>query len=249
MRDDLLDANAALDWAEAQIELLNKRLDKWKASKPYDIETIIANLDLSGPQKLFKVKQKVPLPLIVNAEVGSIINSVRSSFDLLATALAVRNGHKTVDNVYFPISSDVTNFLREGMKKIKRLSADDQDAIKALKPYSGGNDTLYAIHQLDIQRKHRRLVAVGSETRQFALVGSGAAPKFPTTWRRLEDEPVMAWVGADTANYKAYLTVEVFLAESLSLSRKPVVATLRDFMREARAIIGLFDPPPRVEVP
>lgn len=35
MREDLLDAQAAVDWAEAQLKTFISRLSTWKATNPY----------------------------------------------------------------------------------------------------------------------------------------------------------------------------------------------------------------------
>jgi hypothetical protein len=54
-----------------------------------------------------------PPDAIINAEAGAIINSIRSSLDLLFVAVVGRNGMKFNRDVHFPIRRKATDFLSE----------------------------------------------------------------------------------------------------------------------------------------
>jgi hypothetical protein len=82
---DLLKAQAAIDWAVDQQPKLAKRITDWAGS----YSTRIA---VEGGRKAYYVTAN-SVPAIINVETGCIINSVRTSLDLLASALAARNGH------------------------------------------------------------------------------------------------------------------------------------------------------------
>jgi hypothetical protein len=82
MRTDLLDAQAAVDWAVEQMPMLQKRIEDWADS----YSTRIA---VEDDKKAYYLRAN-PVPAIINAETGSIINSIRTSLDLLASALAAR---------------------------------------------------------------------------------------------------------------------------------------------------------------
>ena len=84
MRDDLLDAQAAVDWAVAQIPRLQSAFLEWQRGYPY---RIVQEKDPEGGNDLAVAYQKTPLPRELSPWVGAIINSVRSSLDLLAAAL------------------------------------------------------------------------------------------------------------------------------------------------------------------
>src|SRR6202035_2572895 len=89
MRDDLLDAQACVDWAKAQIPLLEKRFITWERSGPY---AVIVKPDPNTRENLVVIHRTRPADLSFNVEVGIIINAIRSALDLLAAALAARNG-------------------------------------------------------------------------------------------------------------------------------------------------------------
>jgi hypothetical protein len=160
VRDDLLDAQACVDWAVSQLRLLSERIEAWTNDAPY---RLVEEPRPETGQKLIKLSDVKPIPAIINAEVGAIINSLRSSLDVLVSILARRNGHPTSRGTEFPVCASEDKFFcgpNAGRKKIKRLSEADQEIIKSLKPWKNGNGHLYALHELDNTRKHRRLVKV-----------------------------------------------------------------------------------------
>ncbi len=103
------------------------------------------------------LKQDVPVRLRQKA--GTIANELRSCLDGLAVQLAKRNGatDEQVSKTYFPISRSAANFNSDGRKKIKFLSAPDQQKIIGLNPYDGANNLLFGVHEADRIRKHQRL--------------------------------------------------------------------------------------------
>src|SRR3954447_11355583 len=99
MRDDLLDAQAAVDWAVAQIPLLQNGFLEWNKN-PY---SVFVEPDAKTGGYAVVARQRIPFPLTFNAWAGAIVNSLRSALDLVAAALATRNGHKPSANTHFPI--------------------------------------------------------------------------------------------------------------------------------------------------
>src|SRR4029077_417004 len=130
-----------------------------------------------------KVIKYIPtdLPVIISVDAGVIVNSIRSSLDILAVVLAARNGFPNSKDTYFPICGSVNEFVDPrdgGLKKIQRLSAQDRAIIERLAPYQGGNDMLYALHQMDITRKHRRLLTAHCDL-HFSLGGHNLEVVWP----------------------------------------------------------------------
>lgn len=76
MREDLKDAQAAVDWAIAQIPLMQQSLIDWQRRYPYDI---VRKHDPKAARDVIVAIQRIPFPLTFNAWVGAIINSLRSS--------------------------------------------------------------------------------------------------------------------------------------------------------------------------
>jgi hypothetical protein len=88
MRDDLLDAQAAIE-AIPQIPLLQGALLKWTKTHPYELR-IEPYSGLGGGNALVAY-QAASLPRIFNAWAGATIISLRSSLELLSAALATQS--------------------------------------------------------------------------------------------------------------------------------------------------------------
>ncbi len=126
MQDDLLPPQADIDWAKSQLPILGGRMAAWRQECSH---TLLEDLDSQPGQKFIRVRDVKPMPLIINAEVGAIINSIRSSLDVLAVTLAERNGAVAPKDIYFPICRSSGQFSAKkngGHKKIHRLSNADK---------------------------------------------------------------------------------------------------------------------------
>lgn len=114
----------------------------------------------------FRVIVNSEVPSTFGVIIGDAIHNLRSALDLMAVDLARANGHTSrsaLNDTYFPISKDRTQFESSGKKKIKKLSFAAQRAIEELEPYRGGKtEALYQLHHLDIADKHASLVPVGA---------------------------------------------------------------------------------------
>jgi hypothetical protein len=120
--------------------------------------------------------QREKLPRLFNVEIGAYLNTVRSSLDILASVLAVRHGVCAPEDAYFPITRSEAAYRGQGSKTAKfvaGLPPAQRSRLEALKPYRGGNDDLWTLHQLDIMRKHRRLLTVIAEPDFFSVQGIG----------------------------------------------------------------------------
>ncbi len=144
---DLADATAALLEEEAQ---------------PY---SIVVEHKADG-RVLYRVKDLVEIPAVIPCILGDFIHNLRSALDILVCDLARHNGCKDVSNHCFPIGRSAHAFKsRFGGLTEQSLSKSARKAIKALNPYKGGNDDLWALSQLDNIDKHSLLLtAVAANT-------------------------------------------------------------------------------------
>lgn len=245
MRGDLLDAYAAVEWGESQFPILMGRFRTWEAQN-----VRLRAVDLNPPTgKLVAVASaEEDLPAIFHAEVGAIIGSFRSALDLLAATLARRKGVPPSSDTHFPFfrSREAMLHPSQGIKRKKGLSAADVAVIESLAPYDGGNKFLWSLHQLDILRKHERLIACVVDPRIDYAIGRGLA--FPAAHSlrdapRLEDKPQMFEYPRHTPKPEAQISVEVTFDEAslASVHREPLFQTLVEFGELVRHIVGLFD--------
>jgi hypothetical protein len=240
MRDDLLHAQASVDWAASQFPDFKKRLDAWLNDNVY---LAIREQPPNVPNNVVVAAEKTSLPLKFQVEAGAYINAIRSSLDIVSATLANRHCQALIDDAYFPVASSEKAFASgnyKGHKLIRALPAKERETIESLKPYKGGNDLLYALHHLDIVRKHQRLLGVDIRPRVFIVAGWGdtldAFTLVSTGWMRSgPDETVIGLLAKNAPQPKISLTMRVSLGETAYLPHREVVTALHQLANLARA--------------
>jgi hypothetical protein len=94
---------------------------------------------------------------------GEVVHSLRSALDHLAWQLVEVAGNMPTSDTMFPIAKDINAYESSKIGKVKGMRSEAVKAIDALKPYKGGNDLLWRIHELDIIDKHRHLFSVAHD--------------------------------------------------------------------------------------
>jgi hypothetical protein len=149
------------------------------------------------------------------------------------------------DRVYFPIADSKEALLKKGRAPLlQQLPEGDRVKLLALKPYRGGNAALWALHHLDIVRKHRRLLDVQICPIHLSMSGSLKLGDFEP----LHGEPFQA--GAETVlglirkgvpepamQSRFYVAIN----EPGTIQRRPVLGTLVHLTDAANSAIKLFD--------
>lgn len=191
-----------------------------------------------------KLKGSVPIPL--RSKVGCVVNDLRSILDNLAIVLAERH-HGANDSTYFPISASQCVFGKDGMQKIKALSPADQKTIIDLGPYPEKNPTLFALHRLDISRKHGRLAVQSADVDAYGiqLKGDGTIeyllPIHPMPEIRSE------WVTIArlrmTIRLRVSPIVHLAFKGQKQVDGQQVGETLDLFHQEVSRIVAIFDAP------
>jgi hypothetical protein len=239
MRADLLHAQASVDWAVSQLPSFEAQINAWLS---FNLEVAVKNPDPDIPYDLVVVIEKDPLPLAFHVEAGAYINTIRSSLDVLASALYARNRMSENPEKHFPIFRSWVDFIDpvEGLEGEKWLSPAERAIIKTLNPYQGGNEPLWSLHQLDIMRKHRRLLRAEPTPGFFKVSGPTVEP-LDSGWIRTNNQTVLARIakGASQPNITRAFTITI--DEPGSAVRKPIIAALYDFASLAESIIKLFD--------
>jgi hypothetical protein len=247
MRDDLLAAQAAVDWAVAEIPRIQSGFLEWQQKNQYPV---VQEPHPDGGGDAAVVYDK-SLPLIYNAWAGAIVNSLRSSLDLLAAALAYRNGKKPNPQRHFPIFDSLNSFIDpltgiDGVERKKWLSDSERTAIKALRPYKGGDDTIWPLHELDILRKHERLISADPEIGGYFMMGRHIVVSGAKAIQRLENKTILRRLAPgevlNASQGNTLLAVHIMLNEApLGIANEEAITTLRRFAKRCDEIISLFD--------
>jgi hypothetical protein len=87
------------------------------------------------------------------------VNAIRSSLDILASGLARRYNIPRPEKAYFPVVGSETSFTAakhyRGSHFVKGLPYPERGFIEALKPYKGGNKTLWGLHRAEAPKVAR----------------------------------------------------------------------------------------------
>ncbi len=104
------------------------------------------------------------LPFDALTGAGDVIHNLRSALDHLACQLVwVGSGEEPSRRVEFPIAKDAATYEREKARKVEGMCPKVIKAIDTLKPYKGGNEPLWRIHELDNIDKHRTLFTYAND--------------------------------------------------------------------------------------
>lgn len=115
--------------------------------------------------------QKVPTLSIDTVTIaGDVVHNLRSALDYLAQQLVFVGmecapvaplSPAELRQIKFPIAETPEKYESEKARKTKRMLPEAIEAIDRLKPYKGGNDALWRLHELDNIDKHRSLFTIG----------------------------------------------------------------------------------------
>jgi hypothetical protein len=179
-----------------------------------------------------------PLPTAIKARTGTTIHEIRSCLDALACQLAIRNGKSPT--AYFPISKNAEVFEKDGIKKIKKLSQADQDAIIFMQPHGKADPFLFGIHEFDRVRKHRRL---GVSLPKNNGVGFGDCEITSLIFHGVA-EMKDQWAPAFTMGPGSWANFafknEIIFIEPTELAGLNILTGMQRFLAQTRGIVGAF---------
>jgi hypothetical protein len=156
------DVVSKINWANHHIDNFREAAVAFGKTNPYG--TVIER-DPKTRQRTYVVTKITPIPPDIRLIAGDAIQNLRSALDYLACALVRANNSEPSKQVALPISESEPLTKKEQAafaRQVDGMRQDAIDAIKAIKPYKGGNDTLWRLHRLNIIDKHRLLMAAGT---------------------------------------------------------------------------------------
>lgn len=160
--------------------------------------------------------------LLPGAIIGDAIHNIRVALDLMASDLAVIN-NKSPKNVYFPFNQDLHSLRNsEKFKTFRRCGDDCVVELLNIKPYVGANDSLRALHDLDVQDKHVGLIP-GSQTRNLTIQGSYEINNLESSFMSVEMDDLI------------YL-----FPEGTALAGEHVIPTLEKLVQTVSGILQTF---------
>ena len=241
MRDDLREAWDVVRWAETHIPVLQERFISWQGRGAYEL---VMEPDPDDLDWEFLVAYPKEVDSLILGDIGAVINSIRTSLDILMFAVLARHRPKPNGKTHFPIYATDTQFLDavNVLEANQRISSVEAAAIKKTKAYRGGDKLLYPLHQLDILRKHIRFLEVEPviNSAHVTVLDSHLYVHHST----LDDKTILYRFPARRfrpAKGNTSVAAEIFFNEpALLQTKQPAIHVLRNFGFRVRALIEDF---------
>lgn len=166
----LEDARLKLKWAEKHIVDLELEISGFchAEPKPYTLGFKTHGVAEIGHTAIC-VKSLKKIPDSISLRLGDAIHNLRSSLDYIAYAMVWANGEQPTRDTCFPIGDPAKKYTPSFAKRaIHGMGVGAQKEIGRVQPCNTGDRTLWNLHCLDIEDKHRLLV-----TAQFAAEAWG----------------------------------------------------------------------------
>lgn len=200
-----------VDRAKQHIEDLERKVGEFADRNPYRIvvEPSFNPGNTAMISLAVRIREETPDELALL--VGDALHNLRSSLDHLACCLVP--GGTSDPDCSFPFAKSEQAFEQTILSRpIRKAKPNAIDAIRQLKPYPGGNDTLYGLHVIDNLDKHRLLLPV--------LGASGLKNPFVV---KFGDNP-----GASVLDMKSFGNVGIQDGQKLVVLPKPGNVQLGD---------------------
>jgi hypothetical protein len=255
MTNPLLGCRVKINRAKKHLADLKAAIDAFDALHPYGV--MIDKKTETG-YEVHRFWLNVPIPNDWGGILGDCVHNLRSALDLLAVELIKDGGGTPGDYASFPISSDPVHFRTSAITRINGASADAIKIVEGLKPYSGGEDTFWRLHRLDIADKHQLLIPVAAAHEMFGIKHDTRAPGSehypPATMTRvpaidrkfpLKNGDALSWhVRVTAPGYEDNTEFEFGFGIAFGYGQifdgEPVVPTLKKLVDFTEGIIDIF---------
>jgi hypothetical protein len=162
-----------IERARKHLQELTTAIKEFFASNPF---SVIYEDEAETGDRVYLIKINRQIPVEWGAIIGDIIHNARTALDLLAWQMVLANGGTPNKRTKFPISSNAQEFEKRDIKHLSSASDKAIQFIRDLKPYQGGNESLWKLHCLDITDKHRLILAVGAAFRHVEITTNVKVP-------------------------------------------------------------------------
>jgi hypothetical protein len=249
MADDLLiGPRLKIERAYSHILDVQHAIQAYLGRHPY---ILVVDLNADKSKRLVKARRVHELNPMVGLIVADAIHNLRSSLDLLAISMARKNGIATTQGINFPFGRCEDAFESNAAKaEIKAAFGSALEAVKELKPYKGGNDLLWALHDLDRRNKHIDLVSIGGARFDHtvkAMFKPGTTEPLtisgPQSFDPLDQETIILETPNIGSNFnvEAQFTIDVAFGDVEPVKNQPVLATLQNLASLTTSIFSMFE--------
>jgi hypothetical protein len=164
VRDSRDDINLKIERADKHLRDFRAAIVEFRKANPYGFRI---ERDPQTREPFYYVVEIQDIPVEISLIAGDVLQNLRSALDYLACALVGRNGKKPTKETSFPIFDDAAKYQSGYARKINGMGKYAINDITAIKPYKGGDDTLWRLHRLNNVDKHRLLFTAEANVRSM----------------------------------------------------------------------------------
>ena len=161
------DARLLVSRAQSHIDELEARIKQFFADQPWT--TIVEpNFEKAEYVHKFRPIKRFDPDLKTIAADGA--NNLRSALDHIASECAKLSGATNTKSLYFPFRRTAAELDKviDG-KDLRDVPSEIRAYFRALNPYKGGNDRLYALTQISARNKHWSLTPMFTNVRGIQI--------------------------------------------------------------------------------
>jgi hypothetical protein len=237
-----LDGDSRMALIRVKIERAKKHLRDLQSElikfKGEHVNVIGPHTDEQTGQIIHSLGPLPVLPFNAMSCAGDVVHNLRSTLDHLAYHLAqvgTPDTEPSID-VSFPISASSKIYESRKARKVKGMRPEAIEAIDRLKPYKGGNDLLWRLHELDNIDKHRFIFTVAPD-----YLFSGEWFGIALYWHKASD-PLFDGVLSKKMNDNAEFAAQKSSGQSQISRGDPLLPFLQQLVNLVEGIVSSFAP-------
>lgn len=245
MSENTNSAMKVLNDASLLIDNLERDIKTFFQSAPH--QRVIEHNAKTGADT-HKIKLVREIPGQFRSTARHIASDIRSALDHVGYAAAIATGKSNPKKTYFPFAKAESEASNIRKRNCKDFPQEIFDVFWSFKPYSGGDDTLYALNEIANCNKHRSVVPVGhgmggqQMMTNFSCDGFCHSMAFPPTWDTSKNEAILCVVDSNAnTNYDIHLSFEICFGDIKALGGQSTLRVLRYLLDVTKAIILAAD--------
>ena len=151
-----------IERADEHIAELDKNIRDFLDAKPY---AVVVNPSMYAGQQTWSARVRKKIPEKITMIVLHAWHNMRAALDILTCDLIRHFQGVSTDlsDIYFPFTKgDANDFESLINKRLVKETSPDVIAVFRKLPDKAGNPVLFALHSLDIDDKHKRIIPMAN---------------------------------------------------------------------------------------
>jgi hypothetical protein len=240
MSDIFESPNRLIAWADENFRNLKRKTADLFENEPCEIFSEPHPKD-SGLM-VVKARLKKPLPDYFSEMVADILDNLRSALDQTLYAIAALDGTVNPGDVYFPFARDETKFLNAMNGRCTGRLKALHPLLICLKPYKGGNETLWALNTVR-GKQHAFLVPAAAQgfihKVEWEIGGGKVSLPAAPQWDSVKNEIELFTIGAQSRMKGNFSTgFHIIFGEVEGVAGKDVIYVLETFFELVQTIVA-----------